>query len=111
MQWCSAVIEAEEVPLESDALSIFPFTSESVLPPLLYQFNRSHALLGDHFSELSQELYHINKRVRHEAAMRIAAYHTESALQSLKPYLSKYREEITADFLSDSGFSDAAMLL
>jgi tetratricopeptide (TPR) repeat protein len=110
-RWFSAVIEGEELPLEPDALSIFPFTSESVLPPLLYQFNGSHSHSGGDFSDLSRELFHINRKVRQQAAIQLAAYHTESVVQVLKPFLSKYRGEVTEDFLSDSGFSGAAMLL
>lgn len=111
IRWFTAVIDGEELPLEHDVLSIFPFTSESVIPPLLTQFNRSHSLRGDHFSELSEELFHINRKVRHAAADRIVSYSTEAGAQALKPFLLRYRKEITEDLLTDSRFSHAGMLL
>jgi hypothetical protein len=109
--WFSAVIAGDEFPLQHDGLSIFPVTSESVIPPLLYQFDRPHVLRDDNFSELYDELSHPNRKVRHQAANQVAAYLTESAVRALKLFLSKYREEITEDLLSDSDWSHAALLL
>jgi tetratricopeptide (TPR) repeat protein len=110
-EWFETVILGGDSPSPRSSSSYFPFSANSVVPPQLIQFNRESPFSREKFSEFVAASFDSDRNVRHQAAFKVGTYFTKSSEDALHLFFSRFRSEVTEDYLSDVGWEGASFLL